>query len=117
MSRRNEEFLLGQISEYQSAGKLHIWQDECFVQLSKKITDILGMRSRVENCVLKASDNDELTKMLKEITKQIVPLVSDDTLLTLLQCFMRDMSTSSDESEIKLRIYSSWFNDILKRRN
>ncbi|MBQ1659616.1 MAG: ATP-binding protein [Clostridia bacterium] len=117
LSRRNEEFLLGQISEYQSAGKLHIWQDECFVQLSKKITDILGMRSRVENCVLKASDNDELTKMLKEITKQIVPLVSDDTLLTLLQCFMRDMSTSSDESEIKLRIYSSWFNDILKRRN
>ena len=71
----------------------------------------------MENCVLKASDNDELTKMLKEITKQIVPLVSDDTLLTLLQCFMRDMSTSSDESEIKLRIYSSWFNDILKRRN
>ena len=46
---------------------LSIWEDENFRKLARRVTDILGVRTRVENCVLSAADDSELTSMLERI--------------------------------------------------
>lgn len=94
---------------------LELWSDENFRWLSRRLTDILGVRTKVENCVLTAADDDELTNMLRKIVLQISPEASKAKIIALSQCFMKDMSTQQDESEIRQKLYVKWVNYIKGR--
>ena len=85
------------------------------LKLSRRLTDILGVRTKVENCVLTAADNDELTNMLRKIVLQISPEASKAKVIALSQCFMKDMSTQQDENEIRRKLYVKWVNYIKVR--
>lgn len=110
------EFIKEQIAEYKvTDGILEIWKDENFANLSQRITDMLGVRTRIENCVLTAEDNESLTQMLLGIILQEIPHASESTVLALSQCFMRDMSTQQEESESREKIYLSWIQSVIER--
>ena len=115
LSAVNTEFVEEQIAEYKENNSLELWSDKSFRWLSRRLTDILGVRSKVENCVLTAVDNDELTNMLKGIVLQISPEASKAKIIALSQCFMKDMSTQQDESEIRQKLYVKWVNYIKER--
>ena len=61
LSTLNYEFVEEQIIEFKEKGELSIWKDDNFRKLSRRITDILGVRAKVENIVVTAMDNEELT--------------------------------------------------------
>ena len=111
----NVEFVEEQIAEYKEHNSLELWSDENFRWLSRRLTDILGVRTKVENCVLTAADDDELTNMLRKIVLQISPEASKAKIIALSQCFMKDMSTQQDESEIRQKLYVKWVNYIKER--
>lgn len=115
LSTLNNEFVEEQIAEYKEYNSLELWSDENFRWLSRRLTDILGVRSKIENCVLTASDDNELTNMLRKIVLQISPDASNEKIITLSQCFMKDMSTQQDENEIRQKIYVKWVNFIKQR--
>lgn len=115
LSTVNAEFVEEQIAEYKEHNSLELWSDENFRRLSRRLTDILGVRTKVENCVLTAADDDELTNMLREIVLQISPEASKAKIIALSQCFMKDMSTQQDESEIRQKLYMKWVNFIRER--
>ena len=112
LSTMNIEFVEEQIEEYKENNSLDLWSDENFRWLSRRLTDILGIRTKVENCVITASDYNELTNMLRKIILQISPEASKAKIIVLSQCFMKDMSTQKEESEIRQKIYWQWKNYI-----
>ena len=115
LSSFNIEFIEEQIEEYKSEGTLEIWKDENFKRLSRRITDILGVRSRVENYVVSVKDNDELSDMLKKIISQNLSEISEERIIALSQCLMKDMSSQEEEKEIREKLYMQWVEFVRKR--
>lgn len=115
LSMTNTEFVEKQIAEYKENASLALWSDENFHLLSRRLTDILGVRTKVESCVLTAADDDELTSMLEKIVLQIIPDASKAKIIVLSQCFMKDMSTQPDESKIRQMLYRKWVDHIQER--
>ncbi|GLC80950.1 ATP-binding protein [Lacrimispora brassicae] len=115
LSSINTEFIEEQIADYKENKVLAIWDDSNFRRLSRRITDILGVRARVENSVLSATDDAELTVMLEKIVRQISPDASKSKILALSQCFMKDMSTQQEETEIRRKLYIKWINFTKER--
>lgn len=115
LSAANNKFVEEQIAEYKENNSLKLWSDENFRMLSKRLTDILGVRTKIENCVLTAADYGELTDMLKKIVHQISPEASKAKVIALSQCFMKDMSMQQDESAIRQQIRANWVNYIEER--
>jgi hypothetical protein len=89
-----------------------VWNDENLKKLARYITDLLNARERVENVVFKSVDNTELTGKLADIVRQFEPNSSEEVVLTISQCFMKDLSAGKDESENRERIYSQWVQSI-----
>lgn len=114
LSTLNTEFVEEQIAEYKEHSTLELWSNNNFRWLSKRVTDILGARAKVENCVLTASDTKELTDMLRKIVLRIFPGSSKAKVMALSQCFMKDMSTQQDENEVRAKIYLEWVTYIKK---
>lgn len=115
LSSINTEFIEEQIAEYKENGSLVLWADENFKQLSRRLTDILDVRGKVENCVLTAANDEDLTNMLRKIVLQISPEASNEKSIVLSQCFMKDMSAQQEESEIRQKLYVKWMNYIKER--
>ncbi len=115
LSNTNTEFIEEQIAEYKEHSFIEYWSDAKFRALSKELTDILGARIKVENCVLTANSNEELTNMLEKIVLQISPEASDSKTLALIQCLMKDMSIQQEENDIRKKLYAKWINYIKKR--
>lgn len=112
LSARNEEFVEELVAEYRESGTLDLWEDMNFRRLSSRVTNILGVRKRVEKSVISAQDNAELTSDLSKIVHQLIPESSAEVTLTLSQCFMKDMSVQEDESEMRKKLYKYWFDSV-----
>ncbi len=115
LSSLNTEFVEEQIAEYKEEHELKIWKDENFKKLSRRIADILGVRASVENCVVTAEDNSELTELLTGIIRQVTEDFSEEATMVLSQCLMRDMSIQQEENEIREKIYLNWLQSAVER--
>ena len=109
---RTREFFEEQIAEFKASGKLLLWRDDKLGKLSHHLTELLGFRRQVENCVFTSADNAELTSHLTNIVKRFIPAASEEIILTISQCAMKDLSAGQDEPEIRKRIYMQWVESI-----
>lgn len=115
LSSLNYEFVEEQLAEYKETNTLSVWKDENFRKLSRRITDILGVRMRVENSVVTAIDNDELTDMLNRIVSQVIDAPTEQITIALSQCLMKDMSIQQNELEVREKIYLNWIQSVTGR--
>lgn len=115
LSSLNYEFVEEQLAEYKETNTLSAWKDENFRKLSRRITDILGVRMRVENSVVTAIDNDELTDMLNRIVSQVIDAPTEQITIALSQCLMKDMSIQQNELEVREKIYLNWIQSVTGR--
>ena len=115
LSYRYREFIEDQIAEYKESGKLIIWEKDNFKKLSRIITDILNVRSKVENAAAISADNDELTDRLSEIVKFHMPFAPSQLISKLCHCFMRDLSMGQNDADAREKIYRKWFDDMNER--
>ena len=53
--------------------------------------------------------------MLKKIVLKISPEASEEKIVTLSQCFMKDMSIQQDENELRQKMYVTWIEHIKKK--
>lgn len=96
------------LKEYEETGKLEIWKDEHFKELSAIVSALLGADKKVEDFAKRASSFDELNQLLSKLINEDfnIPSYMD---LTLRQVMMRhygEIGTS------QLKIYNAWLNDI-----
>lgn len=115
LSFRNQNFIEEQIAEFKVEGKLSIWSDVNFRKLSRLVTELLGVRSRVENYVLSSSENAELTDNLAKIVYQFIPNANEDIVFALSQCLMKDLSLGQEEKETRERLYMQWVDSVKER--
>jgi DNA helicase HerA-like ATPase/uncharacterized membrane protein YjfL (UPF0719 family) len=115
LSSSNREFIEQQFTKFKADGRPSMWDKTNFQQLSRCITDIFGVRSHVENCIINSSDNSELTAKLAKIVRQFIPDAADSVVLAINQCFMKDFSMGQEEVEFRKRLYMQWV-DYVKER-
>lgn len=115
LSSRHREFVEEQIAEYRADGKLSIWDEENFIELSRRLADFLGIRTRVENIVLTATNDMELTEKLAEVVRSFVQSPSEQLTFSLSQCFMKDLSIGQDEPDRREKIYKQWIDTVKER--
>lgn len=115
LSSSEREFVENQIAEFKAGGKLALWKNTEFSKLANRVTDLLGVRQQVENDALHSSDSADLTHKLTKTMKRFMPAASEEMTITILQCFMKDLSIQQGESEIRRRIYSQWFEFVKER--
>ncbi|MBM6733167.1 ATP-binding protein [Megasphaera stantonii] len=108
------EFIKEQLFEYEQTNKLTLWLPHNFELLSRRITDILGVRDRVSDCMLHASTDSELTHMLENIIWQSVPNASREQECMLMQCLVKDWSTQPEEETLRRRVWYKWAHQLLK---
>lgn len=96
------------IKEYEESGKLDIWKDEHFKELSAMIVALLGVEKKIEDFVKRASSFDELNHLLSKLLNDAfaTPVYMD---LTLRQVMMRNYGELGTS---QLKIYNAWLNDI-----
>ena len=100
--------LLGYAKEYRETGRLTIWGNDHFVELSKLITSLMGFSQRVLEIAAKASSFEELNTVLSNMIRE-TQVVPDYMNLTLRQVLMRDYA---ERGTSELKIYNAWLNDI-----
>lgn len=108
----NHEYIKDLFDEYQSDGSISLWQSENYDELSRKITDILGVCIKVENIVLNAKDYNILSCELLDLIKQMLPEGTKAIQEMIIECVMKDMSIQTDEHEICEGIYHEWHRQI-----
>lgn len=108
------DFIESQIEEYKEIGTLKLWTEEKFSTLSAKLTDILGVRKRIEECILKSRDFDELDIVLFRMIQELIPEVERDEMLEIGHCLMKDMSIQKESADVREKIYKEWVEN--KRR-
>ena len=112
LSAKSKNYFENLILEYQERGTIELWNDVHFKKLSNIITDILNVRKQVENIVISSSNNIELTSELSKLLDKQLTNLSAEVKLTLIQCFMKDMSIQKVDSDIREKIYKYWFDSI-----
>ena len=70
---------------------------------------------RVENSVVTAIDNDELTDMLNRLVSQVIDAPTEQITIALSQCLMKDMSIQQNELEVREKIYLNWIQSVTGR--
>lgn len=104
----NREYVKDLLDEYQSKGTISLWESTNYNELSRKITDIIGLRTRIENIVLSSNDLSELSDELSNLMNETLPDTSNEVKDVITECLMKDMSLQSDERNIREGIYHEW---------
>ena len=109
LSTFNKIAIFNSVDEYKKSGKLDLWNDNQFEQLSRLVTEILSAKSEVMKYADSASSFDQLTDKLEQFIKNVVPEIPNELTLVASQCLMRDYSLAND---VQKRIYSAWYQSI-----
>lgn len=104
----NREYVKDLLDEYQSKVTISLWESTNYNELSRKITDIIGLRTRIENIVLSSNDLSELSDELSNLMNETLPDTSNEVKDVITECLMKDMSLQSDERNIREGIYHEW---------
>lgn len=109
LSTFNKIAIYNSIDEFKKTGKLGMWNDNQFEQLSRLVTEVLSAKSEVMKFADSASSFEQLTNKLEQYIKNLVPEIPNELTLVTSQCLMRDYSLASD---VQKSIYSAWFQSI-----
>lgn len=109
LSTFNKIAIFNSVDEYKKSGKLNLWKDNQFEQLSRLVTEVLSAKSEVMKYADSASSFEQLTDNLEQYIKNVVPEIPNELTLVASQCLMRDYSLAND---VQKRIYSAWYQSI-----
>jgi hypothetical protein len=107
LTTRQKDFIERYIDEYDTDGNVSIWREEKFGMLAKYIGQSSGLTSKIEEIVAETTA-DEVTEEISLIIRQKIPGLSDNVVLALVHCLMKDFSIKQEEAEARERIYKQW---------
>jgi hypothetical protein len=120
LASRNREFIEEQIAK-KSKGLSTRWVGENFIELSRQIVDILDVRARVEKCAFTATNDADLSEKLSLIiNKSAINTsinTSDEIMVTISLCLMKDFSVGKDKPEVRDHEYKyKQWSGFIKRK-
>ncbi len=115
LSSENIEFVKQVLGEYNSTHKLTLWEQGNFCELAKKVTDILGVRTQVDSCLMNAVNTADLVHKLRQVILSVLPGSSRGKIAVLSQCMMRDATLCPEDTELRKMQYNEVCAYIKKR--
>lgn len=112
LSTKNKVGIFRLFSEYRRTGKLAVWEDEQFEQLSELVSELLDSSGKVKRYVRESANFEELSQRLHQFITERTPGVSEEICLAVSQCLMKEFSVKSCEN---LEIYAAWRECVVKR--
>lgn len=101
-------------NEYTSTNSIPLWDEDSFCKMASLITDITEMRTTVFDLAIKPKSYEELTKELQKSAVSFISNTSEDVIICLCDCWMKDFEQQSDDGEKRRNIYRNWRNYIEK---
>lgn len=105
ISTKNKIGIQFLIKEYVKNKKLAIWEINNFDKLSTLITELLDCKTSVENIAQSVENFTMLTEELSHIIKNKTYDLSNEIILSICQCLLKEYSKQGNE---KFEIYSAW---------
>ena len=112
LSTKNKLGISQLIREFVKTGHLKLWADERFGELSNLVVELLDCRASIAGKIQNSLDFDELTDAFREIISKNVFDASNDLVLAISQCFMKDYTTAYPE---RIEIYAAWRESVLQK--
>ena len=113
LSTFNKIAIYNSVDEFKKSGKLELWNDNHFEQLSRLVTEVLSAKSEVMKFADSSSNFEQLTDRLEQYIKNLVPEIPNELTLVTSQCLMRDYSLAN---EVQKRIYSAWYQSVINNK-
>lgn len=102
---------LAKIVDEVEHGDVDMWKDDNFKSLATLVSNILSVKTEVENFVKIAKTFKELDFMLDSFVMQHAS-ISENYMLAVRQCLMMEYGEKDDTSK---RIYNAWFKETKKQ--
>lgn len=93
------------LNEYSKSGKLALWEDDNFGELSQKVVNLLSCRKKVKRAILLTSNISELNGALGRLVGGLTTYLNKRELITVTQCLIRDYVMDNPD---KQDLYKEW---------
>ena len=112
MSSFNKINVLRALREYEKDGEIKLWKNNHFKELSRIVTEIVALKTKVENLVRGEKDFDILDDALCSLVRETIPELPQELELELRQCLMCDYAL---ENEKRIELYNAWFQNVSRK--
>lgn len=103
--------LIERIKEYEMKGKIELWKEDRFSELSSLITRLLCLKNDVERITSEAKDFSDLNAKMKSLIESIVDM-SDSMCINIQQCLLDDWG---EGNSTRRHIVDVWEKDYRER--
>lgn len=112
MSSYNKIKIFRALREYEKDHEITLWKDNHFKELSRLVTEIVSLKTKVENLVRGEKDFDILDDALCSLVRETIPELPQELELELRHCLMCDYAL---ENEMRIELYNAWFQNVASK--
>ena len=112
MSSYNKIKVYRALREYEKDGETMLWKDNHFKELSRLVTEIVSLKTKVENLVRGEKNFDILDEELCSLVHGTIPELPKELELELRHCLMCDYAL---ENEMRIELYNAWFQNVTNK--
>lgn len=112
MSSYNKIKIFRALREYEKDHKITLWKDNHFKELSRLVTEIVSLKTKVENLVRGEKNFDVLDDALCSLVRETIPELPQELELELRHCLMCDYAL---ENEMRIELYNAWFQNVASK--
>lgn len=109
MSSYNKIKIFRALREYEKDNEIILWKDNHFKELSRLVTEIVSLKTKVENLVRGEKNFDLLDEALCSLVRETIPELPQELELELRHCLMCDYAL---ENEMRIELYNAWFQNV-----
>ena len=112
MSSYNKIKIFRALREYEKDHEITLWKDNHFKELSRLVTEIVSLKTKVENLVRGEKNFDILDEALCRLVHETIPELPQELELELRHCLMCDYAL---ENEMRIELYNAWFQNVARK--
>ena len=112
MSSYNKIKIFRALREYEKDHEITLWKDNHFKELSRLVTEIVSLKTKVENLVRGEKNFDILDEALCTLVRETIPELPQELELELRHCLMCDYAL---ENEMRIELYNAWFQNVASK--
>lgn len=104
------------LEEYKETGKLKLWSDSFFGELSGLVYSVFNDGSiDIKTCMRQAKDFSDLTRRIDEQLRRTFGELESECALSMIQCILRanvDLGSSIEDKEKRRGLYRAWLSSF-----
>lgn len=109
LSTSNRIRIIETLTEYEKSKEIRLWKDNHFKELSRLVTEIVSLKTKVESIVRGEQDFQALDNSLCELIHKEVPNLPMELEMEFRHCLMCDYAQNDEH---RINNYNAWFQTV-----